>query len=210
MKKIILILSVLILFVSCSSKEHNKNASAKMTDSTVLDLKQKLNWNLANIEGKVLVFDNGEKIETSLFDLKYIGQLKTRSKIPYFILSGRSCNNCDENFSIYIWSPSDGSMKSNGKQPHYSYPGSENDYATNKLVYQNRMFFGACLGKENCIWVQKSLNDRGEWENSIFIVEVENDVLKEATLNESADMNAILDRVTGCTELPGIVSSTEP
>ncbi|MBS1646423.1 MAG: hypothetical protein JST67_03680 [Bacteroidetes bacterium] len=220
MKKIIIFgIMLSTLFISCLNNEQKKevstsdsNATASSIDSSIsTTTEDSLNeWEIAKIEGKTLVFNNGRSFETSLFDLKYVGYLKTKNKIPYFILSGRSCKNCDENISIYIWSPSDGAMKANGQQFRYSYPGKEEDYLTNELVYENRMFYGNCLGEESCIWVQRSLGKNKTWENSVFMVQVQNDTLREIKLSESDKLNELLSKVTKCSELPGTINTTEP
>jgi hypothetical protein len=58
--------------------------------------------------------------------MKVIGQLRTTKKAPYFILSGTTCTECDENISIYIHSPSDGAMKNEGEQRRFAYSGPGN------------------------------------------------------------------------------------
>jgi hypothetical protein len=70
-----------------------------------------------------LTLPDGSKFRTTLYELNVIGQLRTAKKILYFILSGRGCDECDANTSIYIHSPSDGAMKNKGEQPRFPYPG---------------------------------------------------------------------------------------
>jgi len=216
MKKIIVFgIMLTVFFTGCSNQEQNNSivASDSCATATKIDSSSNLQnneWEIAKVEDKTLLFSNGKSFKTSLFDLKYIGQLQTKKKAPYLILSGRSCKDCDENISIYIWSPDDGEMKSGGQQPRYSYPEKEEDYLTNELVYGNRMFYGSCLGTESCIWVQRSLNKNKTWKNSVFMVKVQNDTLREIKLNESAELNELLGKVIKCSELPGTVNTTEP
>lgn len=167
-------------------------------------------WALVGEEGKTLLFRNGSSFETNLFDLKYIGELKTRRKAPYLILSGRSCEDCDENISIYIWSPDDGKMRPAEQQARYSYPGKEEDYFTNESTYECRMFYGNCLEAESCIWIQRSIDSNKNWDSSVFIVQVQNDTLQEIMLRESAELEVVLREIVKCSELPGIVFTTEP
>ena len=215
MKKLIVFRITLICLIGCSNQEKNNNAitndsssTASKIDSNIIALNNE--WEVTKIQDKTLQFSNGKSFKTSLFDLKYIGQLKTRKKAPYLILSGRNCKDCDENISIYIWSPDDGEMKLGDQQPRYSYPGKEEDYLTNELVYENRMFYGNCLGEESCIWVQRSLGKNKTWENSVFMVQVQNDTLREIKLSESDKLNELLSNVTKCSELPGTITTTEP
>lgn len=64
----------------------------------------------------VVTLSDGSKFQTTLYDLKVIGKLRTKKKFPYYILSGVGCNGCDANTSIYIHSPSDGPMKNEGSK----------------------------------------------------------------------------------------------
>jgi hypothetical protein len=210
MKKTAIIFMPLLMLL-LSSNIAVKTATNPTSDSTVKYDIQSNNWGVVKVEGKELLLNNGKRLKTSLFNLKYIGQLQTKSKAPYFILSGRSCTNCDENISIYIWCPSNGVMLANGKQPRYSYPGKEKDYATNEIVYENRMFYGSCSTyKNSVIWIQRSLNGKKVWENSVFIVTVVNDKLQEIKLPKSNQINGFLNKESNCKELPGIVTTTEP
>jgi hypothetical protein len=74
----------------------------------------------------VLTLPDGSKFKTALYGMKVIGQLRTTKKAPYFILSGTTCTECDENISIYIHSPSDGAMKNEGEQRRFAYSGPGN------------------------------------------------------------------------------------
>ena len=67
--------------------------------------------------------DRGFK--TTLYHLKVIGELTTVRKLPYYILSGIGCHECDANVSIYIHSPSNGPMKNEAEQKRFDYPGRE-------------------------------------------------------------------------------------
>ena len=167
---------------------------------------------VAKTEGSKLYFTNGEWLNTGLSDMKYIGQLATQNKAPYFILSGKRCRACDENIAVFIWSPSDGPMKidTDTLQKRYSYPGTENDYATKELVAERRMFYGACLGSESVVWVQRTINAKKQAESSIFIVSVQNDTLHEASIKEPAEIQELLKKVKSCSELQGVATTTEP
>jgi hypothetical protein len=64
-------------------------------------------WLFDKVDGSKLVFKDEQIFETNLFELAYIGQVSIDSKAPYLIFSGRDCNECDANISIYVHSPSD-------------------------------------------------------------------------------------------------------
>jgi hypothetical protein len=49
-------------------------------------------------------------LKTSLHELRYIDKYNG-NKAPFLILSGRGCDECDANISIYICSPGDVPLK---------------------------------------------------------------------------------------------------
>src|SRR5690348_1105894 len=59
----------------------------------------------------ILDLPNGSKFQTTLYGLAVMGRLHATNKLPYYVLSGVGCQECDANVSIYIHSPSDGPMK---------------------------------------------------------------------------------------------------
>ena len=74
-----------------------------------------------------LVFPDCTRFETTLYHLKVIGKLNAAHKLPYFILSGVGCTECDANVAIYIHSPSIGPMHGEGSQQRFYCPGQESD-----------------------------------------------------------------------------------
>lgn len=95
----------------------------------------------------------------------------------------------------------------NGK---YTYPGKEYDYLDKSLLFESRMFYGNCMkNKGSCVvWTQKSKNEKGLMENSIFLVEVDEDKLVESKL--SYDNKIVNELIKNCKELPGIDVTSEP
>src|SRR5262245_15239159 len=89
----------------------------------------------------VLVFDDGTRFQTTLFEVRVLGVLQSDRKAPYFVLEGRGCTACDANTTIYIHSPSDGPMRGEAKQRRFAYPGREIWYEDRKtLLYEARTF----------------------------------------------------------------------
>lgn len=75
------------------------------------DLKfQRNDWEINEITENVLKFNNGKMIETNLYNVGYVKTIYTNQKTPYLILSGKSCEKCDENISIYIHNPEKGNL----------------------------------------------------------------------------------------------------
>jgi hypothetical protein len=131
-----------------------------------------------NVPGDLILLD-GSRFRTSLYELKVIGQLPTAEELPYFILSGRGCYECDAIPSIYIHSPSDGPMKNESKQPRFPYPGRLRDNERDQLVYESRMFYGSCLPNHPnaVVWFERGLGDDNKWHDGIQVAAVKDDQL---------------------------------
>jgi hypothetical protein len=148
--------------------------------------------------------------------MEVIGQLRTASKLPYYILSGRGCQECDARTSIYIHSPSDGPMKDEGNQARFSYPGRRVSYLDgSSLVYEARMFFGNCAAGhlDAVIWFERFLGDDGQWHDGVFLAEVKDDSLVSGEMARQApDLREVEDAVRRmqCRELQGRDGFSEP
>jgi hypothetical protein len=164
----------------------------------------------------VLVFKDGSRFQTTLFEVRVLGILRTERKVPFLVLKGRGCTECDANTSIYIHSPSDGAMRGAATQPRYSYPGREVSYEDNKTVlYEARTFLGNCLpGNDNAvIWYERGRTKGGAWEAGVFVVSVRKDKLTELRLAKPLpSVSQSVDRVAArqCRELGGVERSSEP
>jgi hypothetical protein len=80
------------------------------------------------------------------------------NKTPFLIFSGRDCDECDANISIYIHSPSNGHLKIENGENRYGFPGSERDFENKNILYKARAFYGQVLpGIRGVIWYQKQL-----------------------------------------------------
>lgn len=163
----------------------------------------------------VLSLSDGSKFETTLYNMKVIGQLRTTKKLPYFILAGTTCTECDENTSIYIHSPSDGPMKNEAEQPRFSYPGRETDNETGKLVYEAKIFFGDCLASHPnaVIWFEHGIGDDKKWHSGVSVAQVSNDMLRVSQLHDQLPKLAEVQgavRNGKCQELRGIDRPSEP
>jgi len=163
----------------------------------------------------ILNLPDGSKFKTTLYGMKVIGQLRTTKKIPYFILAGTTCTECDENLSIYIHSPSDGPMKNEAEQRRYAYPGRETDYETGQPVYEAKMFLGNCLAAHlnAVIWFERGLGEDKKWHSAVSVAEVKDDKLLVSELHgQLPKLTEVQDAIRNgnCRELPGIDRPSEP
>jgi hypothetical protein len=157
-----------------------------------------------------------QHFQTSLYKAVLLGQLPATGKEPYLIFTGRSCIECDENTSVYIHSPSDGSMKGGGLDHRSAYPDNYYAYETGRLVSRVRMFIGRCIdpSREAVVWFVHEKLDNGSWLDRIFLTSVKGGKLDgmEATapLPRIADAKAAVAKGV-CREIPPIRKAyTEP
>ena len=163
------------------------------------------------IKGNKIVLANGEIYDPKLYNLSLVGFIDAETKDPYLVMSGRQCMECDANISIYIQSPSDGSLKNEASQARYSYPGSLYDYQTDSLLSESRMFFGEVLPERfGVIWYQQQLDTSNNWVSSVYFAEVIGDTLNgnfvEASMNET--LAQIRKRLAS--ELARVAYTSEP
>lgn len=164
----------------------------------------------------VLVLNNGQRLQTMLYKVRVLGTLKTEGKVPFIVMAGRGCIDCDEHTSIYIYSPSDGPMGNEAEQRRWVYPGRvvSNEDGTTPL-YEGRMFIGDCLpGYDDAVlWYLHERTDDGKWESSVLVVSVRADTLAEVRLKKGfPPLSQVLQRVAvgKCREVTAINRESEP
>ncbi len=163
------------------------------------------------IVGQTIYLKNGKSIKTELFELKFIGQIKESKKSSYLILSGRPCDPCDANISIFIHSTSDGNLTLNNNSPFYSFPGKIKYYEDNSVISESKAFYGEVLpGRYGVIWFQSDLNDQNKWVKTVFFAEIMDGKLVENRKNES--LSSTLEQVKNkkAIEIDGIEQTSEP
>ena len=216
-RKLLIVLICPVAFMTACNR--SRNAPVIPQTTTAANLVQgssKPTSTLASDDSAgILQLPNGAKFATTLYELKVIGQLKTQRKLPYNILSGRGCQECDANTSIYIHSPSDGPMKNEGEQRRFSYPGKETDYENGSFLSEARMFFGDCLPRRPnaVVWFMRFLGEDKQWHESVFLVEVKDDhLVSQEFRSDLPKLSEAEDAVrTGqCQEVPGIDGPSEP
>ena len=170
------------------------------------DLKfQRNDWEINEITENVLKFNNGKMIETNLYNVGYVKTIYTNQKTPYLILSGNSCEKCDENISIYIHNPEKGNLDVT-KSNKYIYPGNLYDYFDGKLIFSTKLFIGSC-GKENesLIWSQYFHKNNNIIIKNFFVL-----TFSEEGIKESLFENFDFDEDSFCNQLEGKDFVSEP
>jgi len=163
----------------------------------------------------LLILPNGSRFQTTLYHLKVLGELPATAKLPYYILSGVGCHECDANTSIYIHSPSNGPMKGEGTQARFAYPGRESHYMDQSLLYVGRMFFGDCVAghPDAAVWFERFLGSDQTWHSDVFVAEVKKDDLVTGEIKRAIPSITEAEKSVAwgkCQEVPGINRLSEP
>jgi hypothetical protein len=171
-------------------------------------------WQVKGIEGKAVVFDDGTRFETPLYNLEYLGKLKTNEGPPFLILSGNDCDKCTAPEEIYIHSPAKGPLSLELVANRFPYPGKEFTRKDSMLLYDARVFLGTVLFNKPAaiIWYQKMRMPDGKMHENIFIAEVVNNNLKKSLQPAgTVDINETLRLLDAgkCIEIEGKEYLTE-
>jgi hypothetical protein len=170
-------------------------------------------WIFSKVDSSRLLFANGRVVETSLYELTYIGQIPLEHKSPLLIFSGRDCDGCDENVSMYMQSPSDGKLEVEFGKNRYQCPGTETDFETDKLLYTSRAFYGQVLENTNgVIWYENRLMENGNWQHDVFLSWMDHDIRRDTMYYSGIDSNqtfALLKQGL-CKEIKGRRYTSEP
>jgi hypothetical protein len=212
MIKLTIILTAFIL-LGCGSKTNLKNRLKQSLDSLTTAAQVKNDWTFKKVEKSKLVFRNRKTFETNLFDLEYIGQFQAKDKAPFLIFSGRECQECDANISIYIHSPSDGKIVVDYGQNRYEYPGTEKDYQSDTVLVTSRAFYGQVLENvHGVIWYENVLLENGKMGKDIFLRYLENGSLNDTVFEDKGEIREtlILMKKGLCKEIKGRIYSSEP
>ena len=168
------------------------------------------------LTGSLVHFKNGKRLWSDLIKMKYIGRLSTDPDSTFLLFSGRSCDPCGENISIFILNPKDDSFRLASKTKRYIYPGNLYAFGPDKRrIREARLFVGDCFyGYYSiAIWYINSKQSSGKWQKSVTIVEIINGKIKSSYLKHPLpDIDETLSFVKGgkCIEVPGREITEEP
>lgn len=198
---------VLISILACNNMSQSistENASVSLQKS----------WNVLRTEGTFIIFDDNSHINTQLYEVSYIESLTDSKGIPYFVLSGRTCKECDENIAIFLFSLGD-TVSPLSDLHKYTYPGKEYDFENNKLSFESKLFIGNCITSDDksvcLIWLQKFINNSNSLDSSMFIVDIFNDKIRERNIkSQTQEYKSNLHHLKNCREIKGIETTSEP
>jgi hypothetical protein len=172
------------------------------------------NWDILKIKGNTVYFRNGESLKTGLHDVKYIGKIQLKNNSPLYIFSGADCENCDEQNSIFVFSPAEKNKTVTPEYAPYDFPGREFSNEDSSLVYQSRMFYGQVLPNvtNGIIWYQDMLTDDGVYQRSVYLIKVVNNKISEQLILDnipSIDDTLKMVAANKCQEVKGVDTLTE-
>lgn len=170
-------------------------------------------WKFESVVGSELKFKNGQKFDTKLYRLKYIGQITNGVSAPFLIFSGSDCDECDENISIYFHSPQNGNLEIKDGKNRYQYPGTERDIENDSLIYTARAFYGQVLPHVNgIIWYQQQLMDDNSLQSSVFMAKLNRGLIIDTMFTDTSKLKQTLNllKQRKCKEIKGFDYKSEP
>lgn len=177
-------------------------------------IKDSSNWEFKEIKGSKIYFEGGQTFDTGLYELTYLDQIQTDKKAPFLIYSGRDCDECDAQISLYFHSPRNGELPVNNGENRNAYPGKELDYITDSLLTETKVFYGEVLkGKKGMIWYQKFLLEAGGFGKGIYLSSIEGDSVYGREIKDYDKKLAetlALNKTGKNKEIKGIEYTSEP
>lgn len=207
MRFLIALVVLLTTMLACKNERQNTPAGSSISSFH-------RTWRVQGTESSYIVFDDNSRIDTKLFDMSYLCSLSDSMGKVYFVLSGRTCKECDENISIFLYTPKD-TLKPVSELAKYTYPGKEFDYENDQLIFESRLYVGDRFHNgnlSNClIWVQSERNNSDKIDSSMFIVDIVKGKIEERKISSQAqEYRTKLQLVMSFKEIKGIEITSEP
>ena len=206
MRQIIIFLA-LLLIIACKNKSQNASVENKERNTQkTLSVKK--------VDGTFLVLNDNSRFNTRLYMMKYLESLTDVFGSTYFVLSGRTSNECDENISIFMVNSKD-TLKPVSELSKYTYPGKVFNYENNKLIFESKLYIGNCINNgetsKSLIWLQQSKNKNNKIEDLMLIVDIFKGKIRERYFKpQTIEYRGNLQNLKNCREIKGVEVSSEP
>ena len=167
----------------------------------------------ARTDSSTLHFQDGSEFETGLYDLTYIGQVQRHGGLPWLIMSGRHCTECDAELALYIHSPSDGRLNTEFGANARFHPGRIFDGTTGEPWYEGRTFYGEVLAETGgVIWFERIVHADGSVQEMTTLVDLDGNVPVEQQFMDQVRLPKTLELMSRglCREIPGIDQTSAP
>ncbi len=162
-------------------------------------------YEIDRVQEGVVYFKNQKPLKTGLVEVKPLGILRPQdsSTLPFLLLAGRTCINCDQDSALFLF-------RVDGKSStHFVYPGKVVDPKMGQLVYESKAYFGKCLRGKGDVYVvfqKERVDRRGHMKQSAFIMEPASPYLKETLLERGLPSQSSVQQMVKrkeCTEIAG-------
>ncbi len=165
------------------------------------------------IDSSTIHFRDGMVFQTDLYDLEHVGQVQRHGGMPWLILSGRYCLDCEAGLALYIHSPSDGPLVSElGLNARY-YPGRIVDGETGEPWYEGRTFYGEVLAETGgVIWYERIMHADGTVQEVTTLLDLDGEVPVEQQFLDQSRLPRTLELMARglCREIPGVDQTEAP
>ncbi len=202
----------LLLIASCASADVDQGPLVDAAPATKYDPRP-IPLIYQETDSSALVFEDGTRMETGLYDLRYIGQVQRHGGMPWLIMAGRHCTECDAELALYIHSPSDGALQvANGANARY-YPGRILDGETGDPYYEGRVFYGEVLAETGgVIWFERIHQADGTVQEVTTLMDLDGEIPVEQQFMDQERLSKTLELAArgACTEIPGIDQTAAP
>jgi hypothetical protein len=157
-------------------------------------------------DSATLHFQNDVRFETGLYDLEYFGQVQRHGGMPWLIMAGRHCHECDAELALYVHSPTDGPLISEGGANARYHPGRILDGETGQPWYEGRTFFGEVLSQTGgVIWYERVLHADGTVQEVTTLLDLDGERPVEMEFMDQDRLPQTLELMSRglCQEIPG-------
>jgi hypothetical protein len=187
-------LLILLIFSACRNPE--QTPAAKEGDPAEEQLPSEVKYAAArtyqfsHLSGDTIFFTHGQYYKTHLYETGFIGMVNVGDKAPYLIYSGRDCNECDANLSLYIHSPDDGTLDVSDGQYRMIYPGKVFHYETGELIYESNAFYGEVVnGTRGLIYYTGDFSETGDTLKRTLLIRLDAAGMTDSMWNHHLTLN---------------------
>lgn len=149
---------------------------------------------------------------SGLFESKDLGTVAGTDGHTYIIRSGRYCDECDTETSLYIFDSAQGEPNIAEGVGARMHPGIARDGDTGEPYYEARTFFGEVLeGVPGVIWYERAMEPDGSMQEHTVLVD-----LTEGMQEQQQAGHVLLERTLAlaaagkCTEIAGVDRTSAP
>ncbi len=149
---------------------------------------------------------------SDLVDRKDLGNVTGMDGHSYVVRSGRYCDACDAEISLYLFDAAQGEPKVNDGANARMHPGTARDGETGEPYYEARTFFGEVLqGVPGVIWYERAMGTDGTTGVHTVLLDLTTGVQEQQQPgHELLERTLALAAAGKCTEIAGVDRTSAP